>query len=155
MAKIICNQQLPLMTEGAIWSASNGATRRTLILINKIKGYEVERSEFFAQIAFLDKGNHSFIFLNQSKQEDKRVFGLFLNKSYSFDLVSGKELFSNTSSGGYGNSCSKFGIYEVGTILKEHTYKNRNTPTYYRLTEDGWQEIPPYEVEEDDNIQEL
>ena len=155
MAKIIANQNLDLSIQGEIWSASNGATRRTLIIINKTSGYEVPRTQFLAQIAFLDKGNHSFIFLNESKQEDKRVFGLFLNTSYSFDLVSGKELFSNTSSGGYGNSCSKFGLYEVGAILKEHTYKNRSSPTYHLLTEDGWKEIPPYEVEEDDNIQEL
>ena len=154
MAKIIANQNLDLSIQGEIWSASNGATRRTLIIINKTSGYEVPRSEFLAQIAFLDKGNHSFIFLNESKQDDKRILGLFLNTSYSFDLVSGKELFSNTSSGGYGNSCSKFGLYEVGAILKEHTYRGRSTPTYHLLTEDGWTEIPPYEVEGED-IQEL
>ena len=71
--------------------------------------------------------------------EDDRIFGIFLNKAYGFTLVRGKEIVSFSSIGGYGNSESKIGIYEVGTLLVVHTYKNRRPASYWELTKEGWQ----------------
>lgn len=144
MAKIYSNIELSLDQQGEIWSASNGATRRTLVVINKIN--EQPGNYFRAKLGTLNKGNHSFIFINEEKDNDERVLGLFLNSDYGYQVLEGKELFSNYSSGGYGNSCSQFGIYEPGTLLEINTYKNRNTPSYYRLTESGWVNVPVCEV---------
>ena len=152
MAKIYSNIELSLDQQGEIWSASNGATRRTLIVINKIN--EQPGNYFRAKLGTLDKGNHSFIFINEEKgNDDDRILGIFLNSTYAYQVLEGKELYTNYSSGGYGNSCSQFGIYEVGTLLEVNTYKNRNTPSYYRLTEIGWIDVPvhevnPFEIEE-------
>lgn len=144
MAKIFSNIELSLDQQGEIWSASNGATRRTLVVINKIN--EQPGNYFRAKLGTLNKGNHSFIFLNEEKGNDDRVLGLFLNAEYGYEVLEGKELFSNYSQGGYGNSCSQFGIYEVGTLLEVASYKNRQTPGYFRLTETGWVDVPVYEV---------
>lgn len=147
MAKVFFNQSLNFTNEGEIWSKKNGATRRELKVINKIKaGEQIESID--CQLGFLDKGNNSFIFVNAPKPEDKRILGVFLNGSYSYDVVEGKEIFCNHSSGGYGNSCSSFGIYELGTLLKVHTYKNRQPARYYKLTECGWVYVENHEVEQ-------
>ena len=146
MAKIFVNKELNLAQEGEVWSSSNGATRRTLAIINKIDGKEKQKT-FRAQLGTLDKGNHSFIFINEDKKEDERVFGIFLNSKYSYEVIEGEELFSNFSLGGPGNSCSRFGIYKPGTKLRVNTYQNRREPSYFELTkEKGWIEIPAYEV---------
>lgn len=144
MAKIYSNIELSLDQQGEIWSACNGATRRTLVVINKIN--EQPGIMFRAKLGTLDKGNHSFIFINGENGNDERILGLFLNSAYGYQVLEGKELFSNYSSGGYGNSCSQFGLYELGTLLEINTYKNRNTPSYYRLTESGWVNVPVHEV---------
>lgn len=144
MAKIYSNIELSLDQQGEIWSASNGATRRTLVVINKIN--EQPGNYFRAKLGTLDKGNHSFIFINEEERNDERVLGLFLNSEYGYQVLEGNELFTNYSLGGSGNSCSQFGIYEVGTLLEVNTYKNRNTPSYYRLTESGWIDVPVHEV---------
>lgn len=144
MAKIYSNVELSLDQQGKIWSAKNGATRRSLVVINKINQHP--GNYFRAKLGTLDKGNHSFVFINEEKGKDNRILGLFLNSDYAYQILEGNELFSNCSSGGYGNSCSQFGIYEIGTLLEVNTYKNRNTPSYYRLTDNGWVEVPVYEV---------
>lgn len=144
MAKVFVNQTLDFSKE-VLWEAQNGRTRRTLVVVNKIPS-ELKVNQFEGQLGFLDKGNHSFIFINEPKSNDNRVLGLFLNNEYSYDLIEGHELYSSYSQGGYGNSCSKFGVYTLGTILEVHTYKNRNTPSYRKLTENGWEYLTPYEV---------
>lgn len=95
MAKIYSNIELSLDQQGEIWSASNGATRRTLVLINKIN--EQPGNFFRAKLGTLDKGNHSFIFINEEKGNDERVLGLFLNSDYAYQVLEGKELFVNHS----------------------------------------------------------
>jgi hypothetical protein len=152
MAKIYSNIELTLNEQGKIWSVSNGATRRTLVVINNIN--EQPGNHFRAKLGTLDKGNHSFIFINEEKNTDDRVLGLVLNSAYSYQVLEGNELFTNYSSGGYGNSCSRFGIYELGALIEVNTYKNRNTSSYFRLTENGWIGIPVYEVN-DSEIKEI
>lgn len=146
MATVFLNQSVGVADGEPVWSAKNGATRTHLKLIDSGAIRETE-TKFKCSIGTLNKGNHSFIFLNPPKANDNRVLGVFLNSSYSFKLVEGKELFRADSEGGYGNSCSSFGVYEVGALLKVHTYKFRKSPSYYRLTESGWLEVPDYEIE--------
>lgn len=144
MAKIYSNIKLDLNKQNQIWKAQNGQTRRTLIVINKIN--QEPSFVFHAKLGVLNKGNHSFIFINEEKNQDNRILGLFLNNSYGYRVLEGNEIFGNYSIGGPGNTCSQFGIYEVGTLLEVYTYKNRNTPSYYRLTDNGWVEVPVHEV---------
>jgi hypothetical protein len=146
MKLFINNSMLPLNQEGKVWEAQNGATRRTLVVINKIAVSDGQVNFIDCSLGFLDKGNHSFIFINPNKFNDDRILGLFLNRECGFKVVEGNEMYSNNSIGGYGNSESKFGIYEVGTIIEVTTYKNRKTPTYYKLTTDGWVNLGVYEV---------
>ncbi len=126
------------------WSAKNGATRRELIVVNKI-GVEIE-SGADCRIGKLDKGNHSFLFINPG--HDDRVLGVFLCGEYGYTVKEGEELWTSSSIGGYGNSESRIGIYGMGTLIYTHTYKNRQTGTYYRLTELGWVVVSAHEVEE-------
>jgi len=123
------------------WTAQNGAKRRTLVLVNK---GNFEGSLVKADIGYLDKGRHSFIFLNREKQPSEKIVGIFLNRTYGYTIVSdhspeGAVLYGNYSVGGYGNSCSQFGIYKLGTVLAEHSYKNRKGERYWKLTEKGWE----------------
>jgi len=92
-------------------------------------------------LGFLEKGNHAFIFLNAANAAEKRSFGIFLNDTYGYTCLEGEEIFSAESIGGPGNSASKFGIYAVGTLIKEHTYKNRREARYWRLELTGWKEV--------------
>ena len=127
-----------------VWFAQNGATRRALVLINTT----IQEGKILkVDIGTLDKGNHSFIFLNpENKSDPNRIVGLFLNKSYGYTVVEehsprNAEIYASSSIGGYGNSESKFGLYQVGTILAVHSYKHRQGDTYWKLTESGWEEL--------------
>jgi hypothetical protein len=144
MAKIFCNYRLSF-SEEVIWQACNGATRTRLKIINKtvLKG---QMAVFEASLGTYENGRNSFIFLNAPKNGDTRVLGLFLNSDYGFTVREGKELFSASSVGGYGNSESRMGIYEMGALIEVHTYKNRRPSTFFKLTETGWVEVPNHEV---------
>jgi hypothetical protein len=132
-----------LASDEKAWSAKNGATRRELIVINKL-GKEIETG-VDCRIGKLDKGNHSFLFLNPG--HDDRVLGVFLLNGYGYTVKEGEEVWTASSVGGYGNSESRIGIYSVGTLIYTHTYKNRRAGEYFRLTENGWEEVPTHEVE--------
>lgn len=137
------NKKLPACERA--WSAKNGATRRELVVINKL-GREIEEdSGVDARIGKLDKGNHSFLFINPG--HDDRVLGVFLCSEYGYTVRKGVEIWTSNSVGGYGNSESRIGIYEVGALIYTHTYKYRRTGQYYRLTENGWVIVPTHEIE--------
>lgn len=155
MAKIFFDTDLPETANGEIaWSAKNGATRRELKLVNKLgRDIPSQTKCLEASVGTLDKGNHAFIFLNEPKASDSRVLGIALNSAYAYTVVEGKELYTNTSSGGYGNSCSQFGVYELGVVLKHHSYKNRRGATYVRLTENGWVRVEAHEYEADEQTE--
>ncbi len=137
------------------WEAQNGATRRTLVIVNKT-GKRIIPDEFvFVNVGTLDKGNHSFIFLNNpvsGVKTEAEVLGLFLNKQYGYKCLNEEdEIYAKSSVGGYGNSESKMGLYKLGAIIKVNTYKNRRGYHYYKLTENGWkylgQDVPLEEKE--------
>ena len=133
----ITNQTISADERG--WSAQNGATRTTLLVVNKT-GKEIESNKFYTDISVgvLEKGNHSFVFLNQ-KEDDPRDRVLFLNMEYGFTAYDSngteiKPLFKGESVGGYGNSRSMFAVYpgHQDMYFEEYTYKNRNDPNWKR-----------------------
>jgi hypothetical protein len=144
MAKIFCNYRLNF-SEEIVWQACNGATRTRLKIINKtvLKG---QMAVFEASLGTYENARSSYLFLNPAKNGDNRVLGLFLNSEYGFTLREGRELFAASSVGGYGNSESRMGIYEMGALIEVHTYKNRRPSTFFKLTETGWVEVPNHEV---------
>jgi hypothetical protein len=144
MATILCNYSLDFNQE-VVWEACNGATRTRLKIINKTS-LQGRMKSFEASLGTYENGRNSFIFLNKSKSGDNRILGLFLNAAYGFTVREGRELFSASSVGGYGNSESKIAVYELGALVEVHTYKDRRPSTFYRLTENGWVEVPNHEV---------
>ena len=150
---LFCNKDLAVSEK--CWTASNGATRKTLCLINKT-GKDIEKKfGIDCRVGFLNKGNHSFIFMNPGKPNNDRIIGLFLNTDYGYDLIEGEELFSNSSFGGPGNSESKFGIYVIGSLIAERSYKNRRGENYSRLTAKGWEKVEKSSMIEDSEITEV
>lgn len=139
MAKVFINAAVELVN-GESWHISNGATRNHLILVNKTE-IQGKCSQIEAQVGFYEGNRKSLIFLNPPKEADKRVLGIFLNTSCGYTVVRGKELFSASSIGGPKNSESGFGVYEVGTVLKVHTYANRQPASFYELTPTGWERV--------------
>lgn len=141
MATIYTN--IPIEGKGKIWTAKNGATRRELVLIVNEKDFpggipETNKIEN-ARVGYLDKGKHSFIFINKSNKPSNTILGIYLNNSYGYTVLNPEtEIYSNSSIGGYGNSESKFGIYKLGAIIQRHTYKNRTPNEYVILTKEGW-----------------
>jgi hypothetical protein len=136
--KVYLMEKLKFEEGEVLWTRKNGATRRTLSLINKsnIKGeHQVIEG---VSLGYLDKGNHSFIFINNEKNPNNKIVGIALCSDYGYRVVKGTELYTSSSVGGYGNSESRFGIYEVGTILAYDTYKSRRGELYYKLTPEGW-----------------
>ena len=139
------------------WRAKNGATRRTLKVINKAG---VEGKRFQAQLGTLNKGNHSFIFINKPNVGDNRIMGLFVNSAQGYEVVEehspeNAAVFENSSYGGPGNSCSQFGIYQIGTVLAEFTYKGRQGKNYWVLNKNGWEYLGKDVPLDNDEIKEV
>lgn len=166
--KVFFNQGLPAKGESEkfpeqVWVAQNGATRRTLVVINKT-GMEIPANQpFRCQLGFLNKGNHSFIFINPPRKGDNRTMGVFLNTAQGFDVINkyGAEaekdgvVFSASSVGGYGNSESRMAVIRPGFFVAENSYKNRRGYYYWRFDpEEGWidlgRDVPlsPEEIQE-------
>jgi hypothetical protein len=138
------------------WSASNGATRRNLKVVNaaNCEFTQINSQMVIAEVSLLDKGNSAFIFMNAPKVYSKtRVIGIFLCTEYGYRLVSGKEIFAKSSVGGGGNCESKFGVYELGAVIATDSYKSRSGETFYRLTETGWVNIPETVFRADEQIE--
>jgi len=76
MAKVWLSEKLSLKDE-RIWTACNGATRRRLVVVNKLGPIGENINFVEAQLGFLNKGNHSFIFINPPRKDDDRTLGLF------------------------------------------------------------------------------
>ena len=144
MARIFCNYSI---LNGEKIEVKNGATRRTLVLINKT-GQDIEKNTPFAgDLGFLNKGNHSFVFINEPrKSNDNRTLFIIMNQAYGITVHNANPLFKEVSTGGYGNSESTLAVLPLGCIVEKHSYKNRNTPSFIELTETGIIEIPEEEA---------
>jgi len=142
MATVFFSKNLTCNEKNIAWEAKNGATRKHLLVINKL-GVEIPAdTPIKCDLGVLDKNGKAYIFINPSKKEDSRILGVFICGSYGYTVKQGEELFVASSVGGYGNSESKMGIYTVGTVLAVHSYKNRSGDAFYVLTEKGWEELP-------------
>lgn len=140
MATIIMNASL---NAGNKIELKNGATRPTLLVINKT-GKDVESGvPFKGSIGFLKKGNHNFIFLNEEKTSSEKTIGIHVRDGYGVDLSNVAEtnvLFEAYSQGGYGNSESDIIAFQIpkdGCYIIENSYKNRREPSYIRYTHTG------------------
>lgn len=138
MAKVWLSEKLNFGNE-RIWTACNEATRRRLVVVNKLGPIGENVNFVEAQLGFLNKGNHSFIFINPPRKDDDRILGLFLCRGYGYRIIEGEELFTASSIGGPGNSESRFGVYAPGTLIACASYKMRRGESFYRLDpENGW-----------------
>ena len=149
MARVYFSHALP--ADEVCWSAKNGATRKALFVINKLRREIIDDEPVECNLGILNKNNKAFIFVNPTEgKQDERVLGVFLCGSYGYTVKQGEELFVASSVGGYGNSESKMGIYTVGTVLAVHSYKHRRGDSFYRLTASGWVEVDDSEIFENE-----
>ena len=140
MAKIYLSSHIE-MKEGEVWHVSNGATRNHLILVNKTSEVGGGVKELHAQVGFYEGNRKSLIFLNEPRVGDTRVLGIFLNTSCGYELIAGEELFAASSVGGPKNSESRFGVYTVGSVIRENSYANRSPASFWELSVEGWVRI--------------
>jgi len=143
MTVIYVSEKVMSNSNGGLWYSNNGRTRQHLIFrLGRDFVWDSDKatSELRGELSPFTKGKHTYLFLNKARKKN-RVLGVFLCSSYGYTVVKGKELFTDISVGGYGNSESRFGVYEVGTVIEKHTYKNRTPATYYELKNNGWAEL--------------
>lgn len=135
--KIFVNQSLE---KGGKIELQNGATRRTLMVVNKT-GADIEANiAFEGAIGTLNKGNHSFIFLNtpnKKSRDDERTMFVLADAGYGIDVYYSADhpddtpvKFLETSVGGYGNSCSTIAVIEGEQIIEYFSYKHRTSSAY-------------------------
>lgn len=120
----------------------NGATRTTLVVVNKT-GKEIKANEpFTALVGFLKKGNHAFVFLNEGVSENDLF--IFLDSGYGVTLhtTDDKVKFFAVSTGGYGNSESTLAVLKSDVLIECHSYKNRQQSDFLRTaTEKGFVKV--------------
>lgn len=129
----------------------NGATKRTLVVINKT-GQDIKDNEAFeGVVGTLNKGNHSFVFLNkptEKSRKNNRTIFVLIDGNYGVKIKDENKIkFINTSVGGQGNSKSTIAVIEGETLIENYSYKNRSS-SWYRKTdlEKGFVEIPIEDV---------
>lgn len=127
----------------------NGATRRTLVVTmpagDKTE-LQVKDPIIEGTVSLLDKGNHSFFFINPSSQpcEDR---GVFICSDYGVTVrtpngeLAGEDTFRYRSSrGGYGNSESVVVVAIKECYIYEHSYKHRRGDTIWHYQPSkGWE----------------
>lgn len=123
-----------------------------MVLVAKgLEGEYKEGDPFLVEsVKVLEKGRTAFIFLNgvkpykPSMEFDPQTVGIFLNSNCGYS--SDDSRFEASSVGGYGNSESKFGVYDVGTEIEVYTYKRRQESSYINLdSKNGWESVSPAE----------
>lgn len=117
---------------GETAECKNGATRTTLVIVNKL-GKEIKKNTpFSARVGFLRKGNHAFVFLNEG--ESKENFFILLDGGYGVTLhtTDDKVKFFAVSTGGYGNSESTLAVLTSNVLIECHSYKNRTASDFLR-----------------------
>lgn len=140
MATIIMNAGL---NAGEKIELQNGATRPTLVIVNKMDRDIESGVPFKGSIGFLKKGNHNFIFLNEEKRTSSKTIGIHVKDGYGVELeqiADSDILFQAYSTGGYGNSESDiiaFEIPEDGCYVLENSYKNRRDSQFVKYTHTG------------------
>jgi len=125
------------------WYACNGRNQQHLIVINKYQNIE-KNIPTLVQICTLSKYKTSYIFINKpqndNNSESEEIIGLYLNDNCGYDCIPAQlKIFEAESVGGPGNKRSKMGLYHNNVIIKEYSYKNRSTESYYKLTNEKWE----------------
>ena len=125
----------------------NGATRTTLVIVNKT-GEDIEANKPYPyEVGYLAKGNHRFFFININRarhaSEDRY---LFADGGYGVDVKKGTCIKQDSSVGGYGNSESTVTLVEGDSILYCHSYKDRQTGEYYRCADKHITRLSPEEA---------
>lgn len=153
MKRVFLNCNFSLPSEGGeIWSQSNGRTKKNLVLVAKgIEGEYKEGEPFLVEsVKVLEKDRTAFIFLHgvkpykPSMEFDPKTVGIFLNSNCGYSSEGSR--FEASSIGGYGNSESKFGVYDVGIEIEVYTYKHRQESSYFKLdSKTGWKNVRPAE----------
>lgn len=131
----------------------NGATRRTLVVVNK-SGMDIEANiAFNGAIGTLNKGNHSFIFLNapnKKSRDDKRTMFVLADSGYGVRIHFLDDTpfnFFEVSTGGYGNSESTIAVIEGEQVVEYFSYKYRTSSSYEKTDlEKGFIEMPIEDV---------
>jgi hypothetical protein len=149
----------PSIEKENIWKAQNGSTKRTLVVIanglanqfslreDEVTANLVNGNHIRCSFGYLEKGNHSFIYLNKpSPNEYHKVFGLFLNNEYGYSLYKGKTFFEGSSVGSRTEE-SKFGLYSVGTVLEVFGHNHTSSKFYELRKDNGWVEISQEDVD--------
>ena len=121
----------------------NGATRTTLLVLNKSGQKITANRPFEAEVGFLDKGNHRFFFINKPHRCCTGHKYIFVDAGYGVDILNKPPIKKASSIGGYGNSESTVAVLEEGTILYCHSYKDRQTGTYYKCHDGSIDLLPP------------
>ena len=157
MAKIFCNCSIEA---GKNVSLKNGATKRLLLICNKMSTNIEANVPFNGKIGTLIKGNTSFIFINDEDKgrKDDRTLFILADDGYGIDFSQKEPIYYQTSTGGYGNSQSTIAILNYGTLIEFHSYKNRSESRFCFCGEKGYENqslSDVYTVFEGDSIQEI
>lgn len=137
--------RLQIKDQNTLWEAQNGFNKPYLSLKSFLSCPCIETNAISVncELSFYKKGNSAIIQITDPLEiTDNRTVGIFFNHEYGYTLLPGQggEIFAAESTGGPGNTASKFGIYIVGSVIKVHSYMERNGSLYYELRQDGgWQ----------------
>ena len=113
-----------------------GATRQNLLIINKL-GREIEaNTPIDARLGHLDKGKHSFLFVNPGKS--KKTLGVLVDTGYLFEVVRGS-VWHGTSEAALEEGI--IGIFEPGAVIKDWTYKRRQGCYYWHFDGKEWKRL--------------
>lgn len=128
---VFTNFNLPA---GETAECKNGATKTSLVVVNKL-GHEIKKNTpFSARVGFLRKGNHAFVFLNEGRSENDLFIFLDAGYGVTFHTTDDKVKFSEVSTGGYGNSESTLAVLKRDVLIECHSYKNRQQSDFFRTS---------------------
>ena len=147
MSKIYVNK---CIESGGSYALKNGATKRLLLVINKT-GRDIEANiPFIGRVGTLEKANTSFVFINEARPENKddQELFVFVDSKYGVTFFNEDPIFYASSRGGYGNSKSTIAVLKKGTVIKCHSYKNRNEADFLITDDKGFTDIPLSEIME-------
>jgi hypothetical protein len=134
---VYCNCNL---NAGDSLTLRNGATRRSLVLVNKTGADIHADTGFDARVGVLHKGNHFFVFLNVGKTEEDRY--ILVDDGYGVSIHEKDPIDIDTSTGGPGNSESTLAVLSRGTLIERNSYKNRRGSTFLLCGSNGFEKVP-------------
>lgn len=150
MANIVFNVNIPEYERSKDYKA--GATRRNLVIINKT-GVDFDANiGYNLNLGTLDKGNHSFLFINKPKKDknnSSKSYGVFFKAGYDFEVLEDAD--GNNRAVWFNKSVAAreagiLGTFRPGAVIREWTFKRRSGAIYWYFTGEEWKNIEEYEV---------